>query len=268
MNLLHIPQQTLLYLIDGFYAIRPQPFPGRERLANCKIVAHRGVHDGRTIRENTLAAFDAAMAAGVWGIECDLRWTKDLQPVINHDPNLMRVFGLDIKISEVTLAELKSACDRLPSLEEVIRRYGKKMHIMLEIKDENYPDPTRQNQILTDMFSSLVPLEDFHIMTLRPRMFGIIDFVPKSTFIPIAQLNFLKLSNLARRENYCGVAGHYLFLTKSILKKHREKQQKVGTGYVASKNCLFRELNRGIEWIFSNNAADLQKIVQGLLQST
>ncbi len=268
MKILHILQQTLLYLIDGFYAIRRQPFPGRERLANCKIVAHRGVRDGRTVFENTLAAFDAAMAAGVWGMECDLRWTRDLQPVINHDPDLMRVFGLDIKIGEVTLAELNSACDRVPSLEEVIQRYGKKMHIMLEIKDENYPDPVRQNRILTDLFSSLIPLEDFHIMTLRPRMFGVIDFVPKSTFIPIAQLNFLKLSNLARQENYCGMAGHYLFLTKALLKKHWDMEQKVGTGYIGSKNCLFRELNRDIEWIFSNNAAEMQAIVQQLMKST
>ena len=265
MNLLHIVQRTVLNLIDAVYAKRPQPFPGRERLANCQIVTHRGEHDGRTVFENTLAAFDAAMAAGVWGIECDLRWTKDLQPVINHDPDLTRVFGLDIKISEVTLAELKSACDRVPSLEEVIQRYGKKMHIMLEIKDEYYPDPARQNRILTDKFSTLIPLEDFHIMTLRPRMFGVIDFVPKSTFIPIAQLNFLKLSKLARRENYCGMAGHFLFLTGALLKKHWDMEQKVGTGYVSSKNCLFRELNRDIEWIFSNNAADLQKIVQDLL---
>jgi glycerophosphoryl diester phosphodiesterase len=44
-------------------------------------------------------------------------------------------------------------------------------------------------------------------------------------------------------------------------------QQKMGTGYIGSKNCLFRELNRGIEWIFSNNAADLQKIVQHLLKN-
>ena len=267
MNLLHIFEQALLILIDGFYAVRPQPFPGKDRLADCKIVSHRGEHNGRSVFENTLTAFDGAKAAGVWGIECDLRWTKDLQPVIIHDPDLVRVFGLDVKVCDVTLAEIKSACDGVPSLEEVIRRYGKQLHIMLEIKKEVYPDPARQNRVLADKFSALVPRKDFHIMTLSPSMFRIIDFVPQSTFIPISRLNFRKLSELAWHENYCGVAGHYLFLTKSILKKHREKQQKVGTGYVASKNCLFRELNRGIEWIFSNNAAELQAIVQQLMQS-
>jgi glycerophosphoryl diester phosphodiesterase len=267
MNLLHIWEQALLDLFDGFYAIWPQPFPGKDRLTDCKIVSHRGEHDGKTIFENTLAAFDGPKQKGVWGIECDLRWTRDLQPVIIHDPDLIRVFGLDIKVCEVTLAELQSACSLVPTLEEVIRRYGKQLHIMLEIKEEAYPDPARQNQVLADLFSPLLPLEDFHILALRPQMFRVIDFIPKSTFIPIARLNFLELSDLARQENYCGVAGHYLFLTKALLKKHSDVQQKVGTGYIGSKNCLFRELNRGAEWIFSNNATDLQKIVQHLLQS-
>lgn len=267
MNLLHVLEKTLLLLIDGFYAIRPQPYPGRHRLANCKIVSHRGEHDGHSVFENTLAAFDGAQAGGVWGIECDLRWTKDLQPVIIHDPDLSRVFGLDIKVCDVTLAELKSACDRVPSLEEVIRGYGKRLHIMLEIKKEAYPDPARQNRILADMFSALIPREDFHIMTLSPQMFRIINFVPPSTFIPISRLNYRRLSELAGNENYCGIAGHYLFMTRALLQKHSRMQQKVGTGYIASKNCLFRELNRGIEWIFSNNAAELQSIVQQLLQS-
>jgi glycerophosphoryl diester phosphodiesterase len=267
MNLLQAIERALLDLIDGYCAIRPQPFPGRHRLANCKIVSHRGEHDGRTVLENTLAAFDGAKAAGVWGIECDLRWTRDLRPVIIHDPDLGRVFGQDVKVGDVTLAELKSACNRVPSLEEVVRCCGKQLHIMLEIKKEAYPDPDHQNRVLADIFSELTPRQDFHIMTLSPQMFRLVDFVPPSTFIPISRLNYRRLSELARQEGYCGIAGHYLFLSKAFLKKHSDMQQKVGTGYIASKNCLFRELNRGVEWIFSNNAAELQAIVQQLLRS-
>jgi hypothetical protein len=29
---------------------------------------------------------------------------------------------------------------------------------------------------------------------------------------------------------------------------------------------LFREMNRGVEWVFSDNAAEMQKIVNQLLQ--
>jgi len=70
-----------------------------------------------------------------------------------------------------------------------------------------------------------------------------------------------RFSNLALEREMRGLAGHYFLLNHSILSKHRASGQKVGTGYPRSKNCLFREINRGVEWIFSNNAAELQAIV-------
>jgi glycerophosphoryl diester phosphodiesterase len=236
-------------------------------LRRCKIISHRGEHDNKTIFENTLEAFDKAEEAGVWGFECDLRWTRDLQPVIIHDPDLIRVFGRNVKVCDVSLAELKSACSQVPALGEVIQRYGRKLHIMLEIKEEVYPDPALQNEVLADLFSSLTPQQNFHLLTLRPKMFRVIDFVPKSTFLPIARLKFVKLSELARREEYRGITGHYFFITNGIIKAHHAQQQRVGTGYIGSRNCLFRELNRGVEWIFSNNAAELQTMVHDLLRS-
>jgi glycerophosphoryl diester phosphodiesterase len=96
-------------------------------------------------------------------------------------------------------------------------------------------------------------------------MFNLITFVPASTFIPIATLNMAQVSDLALEKDYCGVAGHYLLLNNAMLAKHHTLGQQVGTGYPASKNCLFREINRGVEWIFSNNAVELQGIVNKLV---
>jgi glycerophosphoryl diester phosphodiesterase len=101
-------------------------------------------------------------------------------------------------------------------------------------------------------------------MSLSPPMFELITFVPASTLIPIATLNVAQLSDMALEKDYCGVAGHYLLLKNVILAKHHKMGQHVGTGYPASKNCLFREINRGVEWIFSNNAAELQGIANKL----
>ncbi|MEJ2220438.1 MAG: hypothetical protein P8X80_06455 [Desulfobacterales bacterium] len=84
--------------------------------------------------------------------------------------------------------------------------------------------------------------------------------------LPVAQFNFLRLSKMAIGQNYSGLAGHYVLLTRARLKKHRKLKQKLATGYVNSKNCLFRELNRDVEWIFSDNAVELQQIVNQLLQ--
>ena len=256
--------KVLIGCIDFFYRLWPQPFPGIGRLKACKIVSHRGEHDNSTIFENTLAAFDLAYKRGVWGIEFDVRWTRDLHPVVVHDFDLKRVFGIDLSIPAVTRDELKLKCPAVPLLAEVVEKYAKKLHLMVEIKAEAYPNPARQNEIFKDCFSPLEPRRDFHLMSLAPHMFGLITFVPASTLIPIATFNIAQLSDLAVEKDYCGVAGHYLLLNNAILAKHHNIGQQVGTGYPASKNCLFREINRGVEWIFSNSAGRLQAIANRL----
>lgn len=253
------------WLADGLYTIRPQPFPGLARLQDCKIISHRGEHDNHAVFENTLPAFDLARDRGMWGIELDIRWTGDLQPVVIHDPDLLRVFNTELRVKEIGLDELKRRCPQIPSLQEVIQHYGKRLHLMVEIKAEHYPNPLLQNRALQELFSPLEPQRDYHLLSLTPQMFKLINFVPATTFIPVAQLNFTRLSQLALQEGYSGLAGHYLFITTAMLKKHLLHQQKIGTGYVKSKNCLFRELNRGVEWIFSNNAGELQAIVNELI---
>ena len=257
-------QKRLLQYTDFFFDKRPQPFPGEARLRTCKIVSHRGEHDNIAIYENSIQAFDLALERGIWGIEFDVRWTKDLHPVVIHDPDLKRVFKLDLKICELTRKELNSLCPAIPSLSEVIQKYSKKLHLMVEIKAESYPDPQQQNKIFNDCFAGLEPEVDFHLLSLTPEMFDQITFVPASAFLLVATLNLNQLSELAFVKDYGGVAGHYLLLTNAILAKHRKKGQKVGTGYPGSQNCLFREINRGIEWIFSNNAGELQAVINRL----
>lgn len=253
-------ENSFHFLVDLFFSRWPQPVPTLERLKGCKIISHRGEHDNRTVIENTLPAFDIARDAGVWGIEFDIRWTKDLYPVVFHDPDLNRLFHTDRKISEFSRDELQQDFPMIPTLADVIQKYGKTLHLMVEIKEEVYPDPEYQNQVLKNLFSSLAPEKDFHILSLSQEMFSILTFVHKSVFLPVSEMNFIQLSKLAFKNRYCGISGHYLFLSDLLLKKHRNIGQKTGTGFISSQNALFRELNRGIDWIFSNHAIKIQQI--------
>lgn len=257
-------EEWLLQGVDLFYEKIPQSFPDRLKLEHCKIISHRGEHDNKKVYENTIPAFDRVNEAGVWGIEFDIRWTRDLHPVVFHDRDLKRVFKSIIKINEITLTELKMHCKLIPSLSEVIQKYGKKMHFMVEIKEEAYPNPEYQNNVLKDLFQQLTPNIDFHFITLKPEMFKFLNFVPTSTFIPSARLNVKQLSDMALMKRFGGIAGHYLLINNHLLNKHRMQNQHIGTGYIRSKNCLFRELNRGVEWIFSNHAIELQSICNSL----
>ena len=133
--------------------------------------------------------------------------------------------------------------------------------MLAEIKEERYPDPVLQNKRLKELFDALEPVKDYHVLSLCPDMFTIINFAPDYSFVPVAESNIKEMSRLALDNNFGGVCGHYLFLTNEIAKKHHEKGQRTGTGYTASANCLFNEINRGTDWIFSNDAVKMQKIL-------
>jgi glycerophosphoryl diester phosphodiesterase len=248
-------------IADGLIAALPQTLPSKEKLEECRLVSHRGEHDNRQILENTLAAFDRVSDRGVWGIELDVRWTKDLQPIVFHDADFQRLFGSASLVNSMTMAEIRSEYPMIPSFEEVIFRYGKKLHLMIEIKKEVYPDPACQSQVMSNLLTRLEPQKDFHILSMNPGMFKFMNFVPPQTFLPIARTNVRPLSEIAIRENYGGIAGHYVFVTDRVKIRHQGIGQKVGTGYANSRNCLFREINRGIDWIFSNEALDMYSII-------
>lgn len=252
---------------DYLYSIYPQPLPDKKRLTDCRIISHRGEHDNRIVFENTLKAFDRVLKNGVFGIEFDLRWTKDLRPVVFHDRNTKRLFKKNLSINEISFSDLKSSIPEIPSLAETISRYGKKLHLMVEIKEEFYPEPVYQAGVLKDLFSALEPVKDYHLISLSPGMFDLIDFMPETAFIPIARLNLSRISEIALQKNCGGITGHYLLISDSMFKKHANKNQKIGTGFISSQNSLFRELNRGTEWIFSNNASKLQAIVNNIVKS-
>jgi len=68
--------------------------------------AHRGLHTrDKSVPENSLEAFRLAARAG-YGIELDVRLSKDGQVVVFHDDTLLRVCGLDKRVDELTYAEL------------------------------------------------------------------------------------------------------------------------------------------------------------------
>src|SRR5262245_19201998 len=78
-------------------------------------IAHRG---GSKLRpENTLAAFDHAVALGVDGLECDVHLSRDGVPVVIHDATLDRTTDASGLVSARPAAEL-AAIDAAARFEE------------------------------------------------------------------------------------------------------------------------------------------------------
>jgi glycerophosphoryl diester phosphodiesterase len=77
----------LLSRLDRWLA--PAPDPARVAWLREHAYAHRGKH-GDGLIENSLAAFEAAIAAGL-GIECDVQRTADGAALVFHDCELDRL---------------------------------------------------------------------------------------------------------------------------------------------------------------------------------
>ena len=67
--------------------------------------AHRGYHNKPTVPENSMAAFRAAVERG-WGAELDVHLMKDGNLAVIHDASLLRTAGADVKIEDLTKADL------------------------------------------------------------------------------------------------------------------------------------------------------------------
>jgi len=247
------PIENLFHLsLDTLYSLIPRP---KVNLKDCKIIAHRGAHDNKVILENTIEAFDKAAELGLFGIEFDVRWTKDNIPIIYHDPCLKRLYGQEVVINQTLFSELRNSFPAIPSLEEVILRYRGKLHFMIEIKEA-------KSNSLKEILCSLAPIKDYHILSLKKDNFRVLNSLEPSCFLPVAELNVDEWVPLVVENQWAGLLGHYFLMNSKYLNLLKGKNKIVGTGFIGSRNCLYREFGRGVDFIFTNTAEKLMEIVK------
>jgi glycerophosphoryl diester phosphodiesterase len=243
--------------VDGVYACIPRKQPPPERIAGCKIIAHRGAHDRGAI-ENTLQAFCEARDAGCWGIEFDLRWSADDVPLVSHDAHGGRLFGDTTPLTTLTALEIRDRLPLIPTLAEVLEGFAGQVHLMIEVKE---PLSFRQAEILEQLLAPYTACQDYHFLALVPALFESLKDTPPDACLAVSEINTSPISREVMRRSLGGHMGHFLLIHRRMRQAHAAAGQKVGTGFVSSRNTLFRELNRGTEWLFTNHPHRLQDII-------
>jgi glycerophosphoryl diester phosphodiesterase len=97
---------------------------------NRQVWGHRGCRGAGNPPENSLSAFESAIACGVGGIELDVHLSKDGKLAVFHDTTLERMTGTTGEVGAFTLAELKKlhllqadgrpSKEAIPTLDEVL----------------------------------------------------------------------------------------------------------------------------------------------------
>jgi len=120
-------------------------------------VAHRGLHDGVGVIENTISAFRAAIESGD-AIETDIQLTADGEAMVHHDFALGRLTLGSRLLAAMTAAGLKevpfkATADRMMTLGELCDFVAGRTPLVIELKSRFDGDlrlATRAAQVLKD----------------------------------------------------------------------------------------------------------------------
>ncbi|MBA4697407.1 MAG: glycerophosphodiester phosphodiesterase [Legionella sp.] len=235
---------------DVCFSLIPRRFPEGRKANDVCLVAHRGAHDvSLGILENTHQAFERALAMSCWGIELDINETKDKALLVHHDPDLKRICGIDKTIRENTLEVLRAEVPELLVLNDIVRLYGKKLHLFIELKE-----PFTSEKALQEALSPLIPCIDYHLISLSPDTFEKLTTFPRACFLLVSgHNNVKKYAKLCLQHNYGGLLGHYVLMSDKVIQQMKIHNKAFGVGFLESKNSLYREMNRNIPWLFTDN---------------
>jgi glycerophosphoryl diester phosphodiesterase len=100
-------------------------------------IAHRG--DPITERENTLAAFAAAVAAGADMIELDVRCSADGEPVVVHDPTLERIWGVARPVAALAADDVRAL--GIPDLAQALAAIPEPVQVMIDYEEPGVAEP-------------------------------------------------------------------------------------------------------------------------------
>jgi glycerophosphoryl diester phosphodiesterase len=104
------------------------------------VLGHRGASGIAT--ENTLAAFQRAVADGADGVELDVQRCRTGEIVVFHDDDLRRLAGRPERIIDLSMAELREirlhGGGEIPTLAETFEACGASALVNVEIKYEGF----------------------------------------------------------------------------------------------------------------------------------
>jgi glycerophosphoryl diester phosphodiesterase len=126
-------------------------------MGRTQFLAHRGASG--LAPENTLASFDMCLQWDPDYIELDVQRSRDGHLVVFHDPTLKRTSNGTGYLKDYTLAELKAldagswfdarfAGERIPTLDEVLKRYKGRVKLAIEIKYGSLMYPGIEKEML------------------------------------------------------------------------------------------------------------------------
>ena len=116
-------------------------------------LSHRG--NSKKFIENSYEAFNSVIQMGFKYIETDLRMTLDREVIAFHDPDLKRLFNLDLQVKDLTFNEISNLfrekkCSLL-TLEDALKKFPE-IHFNIDLK---------VNEVIEESIKVIADLDGF-----------------------------------------------------------------------------------------------------------
>jgi len=193
-------------------------------------VAHRGLWRPDGPPENSLAAFQAACAAG-YGIELDVQLSADGEAMVFHDDDLARMTGQPGRLSERTTTELADlrlagSDERIPTLAETLALVGRRAMVHVELKTpfgHVGPLEQRTHEILIDHAGPVcvIGFNPYSHAWFAERFPGVLRGLDSYSYAKAPQMNAEQRKAFANLEHVAIAKPHFLALGLDMLPSER-----------------------------------------------
>lgn len=235
------------------------------------VAGHRG--DSQNAPENTLRAFELAIAAGCHLIEMDVRTAGDGTVIVFHDERVDRTTDGHGEVSRMSIDQLKElsagswfgrafADERIPTLDEFLDLCRGRTVPLIEIKDKRRKVPEVGAKICEALKHH--GMSDQAIIICREE--PVIPDIREAGGVPIAWLTVTKrqvrgVPKLAHGVD--GVAPYWKSLSLSMIQQLRHAGYFLVPWTVDRPSDMERLLELGCEALISNSPALLFDSVEG-----
>ena len=232
---------------------RPRPLAGVTRSAPL-LIGHRGVRG--TLPENTITAFEAALSAGLDGLEFDVQRSRDGALVIFHD---FTTHGHEV--AALTLAELRQLHPEVPTVDELATLAGRYPGTLLnlEIKAKSHHTQGLERSVVAavrrlglaerTLISSFNPISLLRVRLLAPELRTALLFAP----------DLPRYRWLAGWLHVDAIHPHYSQVTPTLLAAARRRGLMVNTWTVNEPLEVKRVLALGVNAVMADDPSTLKQ---------
>jgi glycerophosphoryl diester phosphodiesterase len=236
-----------------------------EALPQPIVFAHRGA--SAYAPENTLAAFELALAHSADAIELDVKLSADGHAVVIHDATVERTTGAHGRVKDLSLAQLRALDagsfmaapfhgEKIPMLEEVFEAVGGRTLINVELTNYDSPGDHLVETVcmLVKKFNlqKQIMFSSFHASNLKKAR-GLLPDVPRGLLAINDYRGVWVRSFVFAFGNFQALHPHLENTSLQQVKRVHRLRRRVHVWTVNEENDIRRLFRWGVDGVFTDD---------------